>query len=65
MLKGAMKLFRYEYIPQNTYWAHIKCIQFHEVIQYDGDIDDKTKIPLNNRVCFKTNFKTFKECYES
>jgi hypothetical protein len=51
-------------MPQSTYWAHIKCIQFHEVVEYDHQVDEKTKIPLNNKVCFTKGFKIFKECYE-
>lgn len=60
---GALKLFRYDYLEENTYWAHVRCVQLHQMFRYD-DAVDKQGTRLKQKVIITKGYKEFKECFE-
>jgi|JI6StandDraft_1071083.scaffolds.fasta_scaffold11287_3 hypothetical protein len=58
-----MKMFRYEYIEENTYWAHVNCVQLHQAFRYDTAVDPQLKIPLKQKVIFKEMERDFEKTF--
>lgn len=57
-----MKMYRYEYLEDRCYWAHVTCVEYHSALKYAAGVDPHTKIALKQKVLVAKTEREFRSC---